>query len=435
MKNLWKKTAVASLILLMGMLTVNCPGKKSEDSSTLLGLLALSSSASVAGSDLCDGVGVPTPTQVLEGNINGPVTVSGSALLRGTVNVTGGGSLTILPKSVIFAERGSSLFVYENGRLTAQGTAAQPICFTSANSVGLRAPGDWGGIVIVGNGTATRSSQTEGTTPKDYPGTLDGIANLSYVVIEFVGNEVAPGNELNGLSSYAVKSASSSYDHIQIHRGLDDGFEWWGGDVAGQYLMVTGGLDDDFDMDEGFSGNLSYLIGAKYPNSCGGTLSTDPHGFEMDGTDTNGAGSGPSTNPTVSNFTSIGQGLASGVGMRFREGMRGNFSNGLVYNYASVNFRCDTNGANPIATNPTVASTVLGESGKSNSPATITTACAAFNSANTLTSLPIVSLGSIPTCGDGAKPDFTSVAGLDTNGGGPVAQGKWWDGWTVYRAR
>lgn len=413
---------------------VNCPGKKSDDSSTLLGLLAIANSASVAGSDLCDGVGVPTPTQVLEGNINGAVTVSGSALLRGTVNVTGGGSITILPKSVIFAERGSSLFIYENGRLNAQGTAAQPICFTSANSVGLRAPGDWGGIVVVGNGTATRSSQSEGTTPKDYPGTLDGIINLSYVVVEFVGNEVAPGNELNGVSSYAVKSSTSSYDHVQIHRGLDDGFEWWGGNVGGQYLLVTGGMDDDFDMDEGFSGNLSYIIGVKYPNSCGGTVSTDPHGFEMDGSDTNGSGGTGLSNPNVSNFTTLGQSITAGEGMRFREGMRGTFSNGLVYGYLAKNINCINNAGTAGNTNPTGSSAnIKVQTGKTD---TIGTQCVSLTTSAELSSIPIVDAGNIADCGiGGTKPDFTSTAAYATLGGGPVAQGKWWDGWSVYRAR
>ncbi|TGL02960.1 hypothetical protein EHQ96_06240 [Leptospira levettii] len=434
MKNSFKKSMVLLFIAMMGFTMINCPGKKSEDSSTLLGLLAIASSSSVAGSDLCDGVGVPNPTQVLEGNINGAVTVSGSALLRGTVNVTGGGSITILPKSVIFAERGSSLFIYENGRLTAQGTAAQPICFTSANSVGQRAPGDWGGIVVVGNGTSTRTSTTEGTTPKTYPGTQDGIINLSYVIIEFVGNEVAPGNELNGVSSYAVKSSTSSYDHVQIHRGLDDGFEWWGGNVGGQYLLVTGGMDDDFDMDEGFSGSLSYIIGVKYPNSCGGTVSTDPHGFEMDGSDTNGSGGTGLTNPNVSNFTTLGQSITAGEGMRFREGMRGTFTNGLVYGYLATNINCINNGGTAGNTNPTGSNTnIKVQSGKN---VTLGAQCVALTASAELTSIPIVDAGNIADCGiGGTKPDFTSTAAYATLGGGPVAQGKWWDGWTVYRAR
>lgn len=434
MKKFINKSLVLALITVMGLATVNCPGKKSDDSSALIGLLALASSAAVAGSDLCDGIGVPTPTQVLEGTINGPVTVSGSALLRGTVNITGGGSLTILPKSVIFAERGSSLFVYENGTLTARGTAAQPICFTSANSVGLRAPGDWGGIVIVGNGTSTRTATTEGTTPKTYPGTQDGIANLSYVVVEFVGNEVAPGNELNGISSYAVKAASSSYDHIQIHRGLDDGFEWWGGNVSGQYLMVTGGMDDDFDMDEGFSGTLSYLIGVKYPNSCGGTVSTDPHGFEMDGSDTNGSGGTGLSNPTVSNFTTLGQSITAGEGMRFREGMRGTFTNGLVFGYLATSINCINNAGTAGNTSPTGSNANFKtESGKA---VTLGGQCVALTASAELTSAPIVDLGNISACGIGGnKPDFTSTAAYATLGGGPVSQGKWWDGWTVYRAR
>lgn len=431
-----KKAIVASLIVMMGLLTVNCPEKKDDNNAALLALLLLSSQGR-SGQDLCDGVGVPRPTQILEGTITTPITVSGSAILRGTVFVRGGGSITVNPGSVVFGESGSSLFVSEGGSLTAEGSQNNPICFTSANEVGKRAPADWGGIVVIGNSSnVTRTgANTEGTTPQTYPGTQNATVRLKYVVIEFVGNEVAPGNELNGLSMYAVTN-SSDISYVQIHRGLDDGFEWWGGNTPGKYLMVTAGLDDDFDMDEGFSGNLQFLISAKYPNNCGGTVSTDPHGFEMDGFDGNGTSAGSGTDtataPTVSNFTTIGRNITAGEGMRFREGMRGNFTNGLVYGYITRNFNCINNPGTTGTTNPTVAASVHGQTGKTNA---IGSECAAFAASNDLSAVPIVSEGNIAECGAGTnKPDFTSIAGYETKGGGPTAEGKWWNGWTVYRS-
>lgn len=435
MKDFINKSIRFALIAILSVGVVDCQKKKDDDTSLLFALLALSQQSSIAGEKLCDGVGVTLPpTQILEGTISTAVTVSGSALLKGTVNVTNGGSLTVNPGSVIFGEIGSSLFIYEGGTLTAIGSAARPICFSSSQAVGGRAPGNWGGIVVIGNGVANGGAQlSEGTTKRTYPGTVNGVANLKYVVIEFAGNEVATGDELNGLSSYAVTAASSNYDYVQVHRGLDDGFEWWGGSVNGSHLLVTGGQDDDFDMDEGFSGTLQHIIGAKYPSSCGGTASTDPHGFEMDGSRSgNTPVAGTYTNPTVSNFTTIGQSITSGEGMRLREGMKGNFSNGLVYGYITANFNCVANGGTGTATTPNSWTNVKGQVGK-----VATAACAPLANNTELTSLPIASLGNIPECGiGGTEPDFTTTFGDGSLGGGSVAEGKWWTGgWTVYRGR
>lgn len=415
-------------VLTVGVLA-NCE-KKKEDNTLLLAALFLSQSG-IAGSSLCDGVGVPAPTQTLEGTITTAVTVSGSALLKGTVNVTNGGSLTVEPGSVIFGDIGSSLFIYEGGTLTAVGTASRPICFSSSQAVGGRAPGNWGGIVAIGNGLVTATGNTEGTTPRSYPATVNSNINLRYVVIEFAGNEVAPGNELNGLSSYAVTTSTSSYDYVQIHRGLDDGFEWWGGDVNGTHLLVTGGQDDDFDIDDGFQGTLRHLIGVKYPTSCGGTASTDPHGFEMDGSAGGGVAptsAGTFSNPIIDKFTTIGQNVAAGVGMRSKESMKGRFSDGLVYGYVSENFNFTNNSG---TTAPTTWTNIKGQSGKG-----ATVLAPAVNNTE-ITSLPIASLGNIPDCGVGENlPDFTTTFGDGSLGGGSIAEGKWWSGgWTVYRSK
>lgn len=427
MKNSFKKSMVLLSIALMGFTMINCPGEKKDDTALLAALLF--SNQGVAGSDLCDGVGVPTPTLILEGTISTAVTVSGSAILRGTVNVTNGGSLTVLPKSVIYGERGSSLFVYEGGTLNAIGSASNPICFTSASTVGSRAPGDWGGIVVIGNSTlkafgaaGVDTKNSEGTTPRPYPGTLNSVAKLKYVVIEFAGNEVAPGNELNGVSSYTV-TQDSNYDYVQIHRPLDDGFEWWGGNVNGSHLLVTGGQDDDFDVDEGFQGTLTHIIGAKYPTSCGGTISSDPRGFELDGNAAAG-NIGAVSNPTISNFTSIGQAIVGSKGLTVRDRHTGNFSSGLVFGYPTANFECTTAGATGSWTN------IKGQAGIGS-----LTVCGAMVDNAELTSVPVVSLGSIPTCGDGDKPDFTTSFGDGSLGGGSIAEGKWWANWTVYRSK
>ncbi|MEM9863727.1 MAG: hypothetical protein AAF938_19165 [Myxococcota bacterium] len=60
-------------------------------------------------------------------------------------------TLTIMPGTVIQGAAGqNALVVTTSGRLVAEGTAADPIIFTSSNAVGEREPGDWGGVVLLG---------------------------------------------------------------------------------------------------------------------------------------------------------------------------------------------------------------------------------------------------------------------------------------------
>ena len=408
-------------------------------------------SSPTVGESLCDGSSVNAFTSIttLSGTLT-TQTVSGAAILSGTVIVDSGVTLTISPGTVIFGARGSSLFIKQGGVLNAIGTAASPICFTSGQTLGSRYPGDWGGIVMIGYGKTTRStaSTTEGTTPVSYgTGTNDAdtSGSLKYVIIEFAGNEVAPGDELNGLSLYAVGSGTT-IDYVQVHRGLDDSFEMWGGAVALTHVVATGGQDDDYDMDEGYTGSITYAIGQKYPTSCGGSASTDPHGIESDGqqsgaTSTSACTNGNAarcTNGTLSYMTMLGQGITSGEAARLREGNAQTLSNSVFYGFAgnsSSQVIVATNTSSFPVTTSTINSTVYLQSGY-----TVTKGSSATDSSQkTLSAVPIISEGDVANCGFAStKPDFTTntASGApSTVGASANSQGSWWSGWTVYRAR
>ncbi|PJZ87788.1 hypothetical protein, partial [Leptospira levettii] len=296
------------------------------------------------GETVCDGGRLFGSPAIKTGSITGSETWSGGILLQGTVSVESGATITVTPGTAIFGQRGSSLFFKQGAKLVSNGTAADPICWSSAAALGSRFPGDWGGLVVIGTSGASRSSNTEGTTPTGYGGAIGSDVenlNMSYNIIEFAGNEVAPGDELNNLSIYSSKSV---LNFVQVHRGLDDGIEAWGGSGTWSNLLATGGLDDDFDLDEAFTGTMTNLIGHKYPSSCGGSFSTDPHGFEMDGTDvTSGSGSSCNsgslsrcTNPTITNVTLIGAGISGGQGMRLREGFAGTINRAIIYGFGDA---------------------------------------------------------------------------------------------------
>lgn len=403
------------------------------------------------GETLCDSIGNPT---IIQGNINSPLILGKYTLLRGTVFVNNV-KVTVPKGSVIYGERGSSLF-FKGGELETQGTAAEPVCFTSAQRHGSRFPGDWGGIVFIGSANATRTSTTEGTTPQVYPGGSAMTVTLRHTIVEFAGNEVAPGDELNSLSQYAVNSID--YKFVQAHRGLDDSFEWWGGGKSPsthdmKFLIGSGSMDDDFDMDEGFSGNLQYLVSVKYPKACGGSASTDPHGFEMDGrhsstcTNSQTPATTDCSNPTVANFTTLGLGISGGAGMRAREGLLGTFTNGLIYGFATR-----INGGEASGFSPTISNiTVISDSAPDSLAASATgTPGITINGTASLSAIPVTDIGSIQDsvgCGFGTKPDLRTLASVSSGntGGVPLNLSEtvdtvavpvnWPAGWTVWRSR
>lgn len=293
----------------------------------------------------------------LTGNITSDVTLHADTTytLSGYVKVGNGKTITIEAGTKIIGDpnvAGSSLWILRGSKIDAQGTATAPIVFTSGKPAGQRKPGDWGGIIIIGNGKINRSGTvlTEGPQgiTEPYSGGTDNADNsgtLRYVRVEFAGYDVSAGagQELNSFSLYAVGSGTTM-EYVQSLAGLDDSFEWWGGAVDGRYLVSYESGDDHFDWTEGFRGRNQFLIAFQSarldPAPGTGVLSTDPEGFEADGC--NGVGcdlgfdSQPFSVPVFANFTLIGPGTATtlttsgDIGMVLRRGTGGYLTNGIV---------------------------------------------------------------------------------------------------------
>jgi len=282
------------------------------------------------------------------------------------VSVANGATLTIQAGTKIIggtittgqAPPVTALMVLRGSRLNAVGTASQPIVFTSSAAAGSRAPGDWGGLILVGNARSNRTGRTvvEGPAPADTVswngGNLDNdnSGEIVYTRVEFAGAAAILNVELNSYSMYAVGS-NTRFEYNQAIRGLDDMFEWFGGTVDGRYLVSYESGDDHFDMAEGYRGRLQYLIalqtGPRVSPRTGnpGALSAEQNGFEVDGcgsasgTCALGFSSEPYTMPVVANFTILGPGAGvlpvrsggdGGVGMLLRRGTGGTWMNGVV---------------------------------------------------------------------------------------------------------
>ena len=284
-----------------------------------------------------------TPTNaVLQGNISESRTLTADKkwTLKGYVYVTNGATLTIEPGTVIVGDVDvkAALCVERGGKLIAEGTAAKPIVFTSGKPAGSRAPGDWGGIVLLGKAKTNRSATPviEGGLDRPYGGSddADNSGSLKYVRIEFAGIAAFAGSEINGLTLGGVGSGTT-LENIQVSFGNDDGYEFFGGTVSGKRLISYASSDDDFDFDYGFTGKIQYGVVLKDPNTVDN--GDDNNGIECDN-DGSATTATPFTHPNLSNFTFVGPNNASAntrhkYGNRFRRASRFSLRNSIIMGY------------------------------------------------------------------------------------------------------
>src|SRR5690606_18824100 len=115
------------------------------------------------------------------------------------------------------------------------------------------------------------------------------------------GIPINPNEEVNSLTLGSV-GRNTTIEYVLCAYGLDDAFEWFGGTVDAKYLVAYRGVDDDFDVDLGWSGNVQFGLGIR-----GASLAdqSGSNGFEVDN---NGSGNDnqPYTSGTFSNITIIG---------------------------------------------------------------------------------------------------------------------------------
>lgn len=241
-------------------------------------------------------------------------------LLKGPIYVKNNAVLTIQPGVIIKGEKataGSALIITKGAQINAIGTASQPIVFTTDQAPGAinRAIGDWGGLVLLGKGALNLagglanieglpvSSDSEyggGTTPNNN----DNSGILSYVRIEFGGYVYATNKEINGLTLGAVGNATQ-IDHVQVSYTNDDAFEWFGGSVNAKYLVSFRNLDDDFDTDNGWNGNVQFGLIVRDPALADNPSVSTSEGFESDN-DATGSTATPQTSGMFSNITGVG---------------------------------------------------------------------------------------------------------------------------------
>jgi hypothetical protein len=187
------------------------------------------------------------------------------------------GVLSIDPGVTVFGSGTLDyLLVNRGSRISAIGSASQPIVFTSRQSVegttDENSIGQWGGVLVLGRAPISVcsgglvppnvgcTSQVEGANAQ-YGGNTptDNSGRLSHVRVQHSGVEILPNNELNGITLAGV-GTGTVVENVQVHNSSDDGIEIFGGTVNLRNIVLTGNDDDSLDVDTGWRGAVQNLL-------------------------------------------------------------------------------------------------------------------------------------------------------------------------------
>ena len=296
-------------------------------------------------------INVPTTT-TLSGNINTTTTLTSDKVwtLKGYVYVTDGAKLIIQPGTTIvsdIAEKGA-LIIERGAQIIAEGTATKPIVFTSGRPAGERAPGDWGGIVILGRAKTNRTSEPtiEGGIGRPYGGTndLDNSGVLKYVRIEYAGIAAMPNSEINALTLGGVGSGTI-IENVQTIYANDDAFEFFGGTVNAKNLYAFATADDDFDFDFGYTGTITNGVAKRDPQFVDNGDAGNGVECDNDGT---GSTATPYTHPKLFNMILVGPNTATALanhnlGLRFRRATQFTMKNSVIWGWMKGGLSLESN--------------------------------------------------------------------------------------------
>ncbi|MEW6736706.1 MAG: hypothetical protein AB1489_35785 [Acidobacteriota bacterium] len=277
---------------------------------------------------------------VLRGEITKNMTLKAKKryLLEGGVFVRAGATLKIKPGTTIFAGERSFLVIDRGAKIIAKGKANKPIIFTSAQDVGKRKRGDWGGLILNGfapiNAPSGEADGEGGTGKYGGKNPDDNSGILQFVRVEFAGFPLTPTNELNGIAFQGV-GRGSIVENIEIIESGDDAMEFFGGTVNVKRILLIGAMDDGFDWTGGWQGKAQFVIIQQ-----DGSIEAN-NGIEADN-DQNNNDLEPRSKPTLFNFTILGDAqtkTGSSIGMLLRVGTAGRLVNFIVQNYKDVGVR------------------------------------------------------------------------------------------------
>ncbi|HEY7471569.1 MAG TPA: hypothetical protein VIE68_04400 [Gemmatimonadota bacterium] len=310
---------------------------------------------------------------ILSGDIIANRTLSPDSiyLVRGFLEVHPGATLTIPAGMEIFSETATHGSIVTlrgddgapSGRLVVQGTQASPVIFLPGSEQNLQnaslspsqvsscARGSAGGIVLHGDAPTNLIGGTgisEGVArPFGGDDPTDDSGDIQYLVILCGGLEIAPDNEINGLT-FAGTGSGTRISHVQAHLIADDGFEWFGGTTNADHLISSGNDDDGFDCDFGWVGTVQFGLAIQDRDLAN-------RGVECDN-DPNASAQEPLTDPHFWNITWIGAGVQQANseindGPYLRRNGHPDIQNAIVSNFGNVGIVINGGGSQTHAAN------------------------------------------------------------------------------------
>ncbi|MEM9919289.1 MAG: T9SS type A sorting domain-containing protein [Bacteroidota bacterium] len=288
----------------------------------------------------------------LQGNQTYTWTNDNVYLLDGFVYLEEGGRLNIEEGTIIkgkqtpsTGELASTLIITRGAQIFAEGTAQNPIIFTSEiddendpDDLPASARGLWGGLIVLGDavlGDRTSEVVIEGLPEMEsralYGGNndADNSGIIRFISIRHGGAALAPGNEINGLTLGGVGSGTI-IEYVEVFANFDDGIEWFGGTVSVKFAAVSFCGDDSYDYDTGWRGNGQFWFSLQAGN-------TGDNAGEHDGAkpDDNARFS----QPTIYNATYIGSGTNGTAKnehvLLFRDGTGATYANSIFTDFAN----------------------------------------------------------------------------------------------------
>ncbi len=296
-------------------------------------------------------INVPLTT-TLNGTYQETITLTADKVwtLKGYVYITNGSRLIIQPGTTIvsdIAEKGA-LIIERGAQIIAEGTPTKPIVFTSGKPEGQRAPGDWGGIVILGMAKTNRATEPtiEGGVGRAYGGTLDNDNSgvLRFVRIEYAGIAAMPNSEINALTLGGVGSGTI-IENVQTIYANDDAFEFFGGTVSPRNLYAFATADDDYDFDFGYTGTVTNGVAKRDPQFVDNGDAGNGVECDNDGT---GSTATPYTHPKLYNMILVGPNVSTALanhnlGLRFRRATQFTMKNSVIWGWMKGGLSLESN--------------------------------------------------------------------------------------------
>lgn len=218
------------------------------------------------------------PEKILAGIISENTTLSNTVtyLLQGTVYVTNNATLTIEEGAIIRGDYDTcgTLVIAKGSKIMAEGSQSSPIVFTTNKDSYSRKPGDWGGIIIMGDAPVSSFGKMDimnfdlDPTYNRFGGQNAASSSgvIKYVRVEYAGKKSNSKKQISGIT-FAGVGSGTKIENVQVSFSDSKSFEFYGGNVKIEKLVSYRASDDDFAFTQGVQANFSNSMAIRHPYS------------------------------------------------------------------------------------------------------------------------------------------------------------------------